>query len=142
MAITVNGSGTITGVSVGGLPDGIVDTDMLAADAVTDAKQNLSGAAKAWVNFNGIGTVAIRDNFNVSSITDNGTGNYTVNFTNSMGDTNYATIGSLGGDSTMSNVYSINTQAGSKATSSFKINSWFSAALADFNDICIAVFGD
>ena len=75
MAITVNGSGTITGVSVGGLPDGIVDTDMLAADAVTDAKQNLSGAAKAWVNFNGIGTVAIRDNFNVSSITDNGTGN-------------------------------------------------------------------
>ena len=38
MAITVNGSGTITGVSVGGLPDGIVDTDMIAADAVTSAK--------------------------------------------------------------------------------------------------------
>ena len=38
MPITVNGSGTITGVSVGGLPDGIVDTDMLAADAVTSAK--------------------------------------------------------------------------------------------------------
>ena len=38
MPITVNGSGTITGVSVGGLPDGIVDTDMIAADAVTAAK--------------------------------------------------------------------------------------------------------
>ena len=38
MAITINGSGTITGVSVGGLPDGIVDTDMLATDAVTGAK--------------------------------------------------------------------------------------------------------
>jgi hypothetical protein len=41
------------------------------------------------VNFNGTGTVAIRASFNVSSITDNGTGNYTVNFTNSMPDTNY-----------------------------------------------------
>ena len=38
MAISINGSGTVTGISVGGLPDGIVDTDMLAADAVTGAK--------------------------------------------------------------------------------------------------------
>ena len=38
MAITINGTGTLTGVSVGGLPDGIVDTDMLAANAVTSAK--------------------------------------------------------------------------------------------------------
>jgi len=38
MAITINGSGTITGVSTGGLPDGIVDTDMLATDAVSAAK--------------------------------------------------------------------------------------------------------
>ena len=38
MPITINGSGTITGVSVGGLPDGIVDSDMIAADAVTAAK--------------------------------------------------------------------------------------------------------
>jgi hypothetical protein len=50
--------------------------------------------AKAWVNFNGTGTVAIRASGNVSSITDNGTGNYTVNFTTAMPDTNYATIGS------------------------------------------------
>ena len=45
---------------------------------------------KAWVNFNGTGTVAIRSSFNVSSITDNGTGNYTVNFANSFPDSNYA----------------------------------------------------
>ena len=44
MPIAINGSGTITGVSVGGLPDGIVDTDMLAASAVTAAKS--SGSAK------------------------------------------------------------------------------------------------
>ena len=52
-----------------------------------------SGTAKAWVNFNGTGTVAIRSSFNVASITDNGTGDYTVNFTTAMADTNYATVG-------------------------------------------------
>ena len=102
MAIAINGSGTLTGVSVGGLPDGIVDTDMLAAnavssakiadDAVTDAKQNLSGVAKAWVNFNGVGTIAIRDSFNVSSLTDNGTGDYTINLTTAMANANYCVV--------------------------------------------------
>ena len=50
----------------------------------------MSGAAKAWVNFNGTGTVAIRAAFNVTSITDNGTGDYTVNFTNALEDANYS----------------------------------------------------
>lgn len=50
----------------------------------------MSGAAKAWVNFNGTSTVAIRASFNVTSITDNGTGDYTVNFTNALADANYA----------------------------------------------------
>jgi len=45
---------------------------------------------RAWVNFNGLGTVAIRASGNVSSITDNGTGDYTVNFTTAMPDANYA----------------------------------------------------
>ena len=49
--------------------------------------------AKAWVNFNGSGTVAIRDSFNVSSITDNGTGRYTINFTNAFSNANYAGAG-------------------------------------------------
>jgi hypothetical protein len=50
-------------------------------------------ACRAWVNFNGTGTVAIRGSGNVSSITDNGTGDYTVNFTTAMPDTNYAITG-------------------------------------------------
>ena len=59
---------------------------------ITDGSGNLSFdgyTAKAWVNFNGTGTVAIRESQNVSSITDNGTGNYTVNFTTALSDTNY-----------------------------------------------------
>jgi hypothetical protein len=46
-------------------------------------------AVKAWVNFNGTGTVAIRASYNVSSIADNGTGDYTVNFTTALADANY-----------------------------------------------------
>ena len=51
---------------------------------------------RAWVNFNGTGTVAIRDNGNVSSITDGGTGDYSVNFTTAMPDANYAILGTAG----------------------------------------------
>lgn len=46
--------------------------------------------ARAWVNFNGTGTVSIRASGNVSSIVDNGVGDYTLNFTSAMADANYA----------------------------------------------------
>ncbi len=55
---------------------------------------------RAWVNFNGTGTVAIRAAFNVSSITDNGVGQYRVNFTNAMPDANYAISGLPDGNNT------------------------------------------
>ena len=68
----------------------------LKVDAITDTSGgtnvDVPNAAKAWVNFNGTGTVAIREDYNVSSITDNGTGNYTVNFTTAMPDANYSAI--------------------------------------------------
>jgi hypothetical protein len=72
------------------------DGNMLYADSSGNAQIN-SGygslatgyVARAWVNFNGTGTVAIRASGNVSSITDNGTGDYTVNFTTAMPDANY-----------------------------------------------------
>lgn len=59
---------------------------------------------RAWVNFNGTGTVAIRASGNVSSITDNGTGDYTVNFTTALPDANYAIAGNIesaGGNSAL-----------------------------------------
>ena len=96
MPITINGSGTITGISTGGIPDGVVDTDVLADNAVTFGKIGTTEQGqlcKAWVNFNGTGTVAIRASYNVSSITDNGTGDYTVNFTTALADANYVISG-------------------------------------------------
>jgi hypothetical protein len=76
-------------------------TSTLVTNATLPAQLNASGSApiyacRAWVNFNGTGTVAIRASGNVSSITDNGTGDYTVNFTTAMPDANYATV-SIGG---------------------------------------------
>jgi hypothetical protein len=63
----------------------------LNLDAGYGSKAPIYGV-RAWVNFNGYGTVAIRESANVSSITDNGTGDYTVNFTSAMPDADYAAV--------------------------------------------------
>jgi hypothetical protein len=61
-------------------------------------------ACRAWVNFNGTGTPAIRASGNVSSITDNGAGDYTINFTTAMPDANFAAIASCSDDASGSNI--------------------------------------
>ena len=73
---------------------GQLTIDTLKAGTGVLATQNgMTGIAKAWVNFNGVGG-AIRGSFNVSSITVNGTGDYTVTFTTAMPNANYALAGS------------------------------------------------
>lgn len=99
MAVAINGSGTITGISAGGLPDDCITTADIAANAVTYAKIGTTEQGqlcKAWVNFNGTGTVAIRASYNVSSITDNGVGNYTMNFATALADANYVPVALCG----------------------------------------------
>lgn len=99
--------------------------------------------ARAWVNFNGTGTVAIRAAGNVSSITDNGVGNYTVNFTTAMPDANYCVnpmardngintfIGSLSGGA------GLNT----KTTSALQVCSATSGGtLTDTSEYNVAIF--
>jgi hypothetical protein len=78
--------------------------------------KNVSGTevgtfCRAWVNFNGTGTVAIRASFNVSSITDNGTGTYTVNFTTAFADANYCVSGMAANDGSFGGVYNVVTPA-------------------------------
>ena len=121
MPININGTTGISGVDGSAGTPGIQGSDtntgifFPAADTIAfseggvevmrlDSSANLqfnSGygsvatayGCRAWVNFNGTGTVAIRASGNVSSITDNGTGDYTVNFTTAMPDANYAAAG-------------------------------------------------
>ena len=67
--------------------------------------------ALAWVNFNGTLSTPItpRAAYNVSSVTKNGTGDYTINFTNALGDANYSTVGSCNnnGDNSINRVFSV-----------------------------------
>jgi hypothetical protein len=72
------------------LKNGVANTPPTVQDS---AGTEIGTFCRAWVNWNGTGTVAIRASFNVSSITDNGTGDYTVNFTNAMPDVNYSAVG-------------------------------------------------
>ena len=107
----VNGS-AVTNLNASNLASGTVATARLASGTANNTtflrgdqtwadfktQINASGdapiyACRAWVNFNGTGTVAIRFTGNVSSITDNGTGDYTVNFTTAMPDSLYSMVG-------------------------------------------------
>ena len=77
---------------------------LLHSDGTTTTEPSIPALdqrmAKAWINFNGTGTVAIRDSYNVSSITDNGTGDYTANFATAMSNVNYSVVGSAAEDLT------------------------------------------
>jgi hypothetical protein len=110
---------------------------MPATKQYVDGKK---GIATAWVNFNGTGTVAIRDSFNVSSITDGGTGKYTVNFTNAMANENYVVAGSM--------AYLVDGKlrgpgVNSRSTTAVAVRSyslWNDAAI-DADDCNIVIFG-
>jgi len=84
------------------MPYGSVLTDVVQSSITGTPPQFNDGSGtqtgtlcRAWVNFNGTGTVAIRGSFNVSSITDQGTGGYTVNFKTAMPDANYSSVVSV-----------------------------------------------
>jgi hypothetical protein len=139
MALSFAGNGTITGLSVGGLPDGTVDADTLASGAGGIASSDQS-VCKAWVNFNGE-TFATRDSYNVSSVTDNGTGDYTVNIDTDMANVNYSVVGCAGD--------SVNTIAGAfvianiYAVGSIGIKVLYAhSQVYDRKNVNIAIFGD
>jgi hypothetical protein len=111
----------------------------------TSSANVIQGSAKAWVNFNGTGTVAIRASYNVSSITDNGTGNYTINFTNALADANFATNITHGFNGTGTDFLldflessTAGNKTASKTTAQFLNTS--GSALVDVSDVMVSVF--
>ena len=93
MTITINGTGTITGAST--LATTVVSPTLTTPNINSAQFATVSGTApiypcRAWINFDGTSTVTIRASGNVTSVTDNGTGDYTVNFTTAMTDANYS----------------------------------------------------
>ena len=97
---------------------------------------------RAWVNFNGLNTVAIRDDFNVSSITDNGTGDYTVTFTNAMPNANYCTVEAAFHEQQTTNDLRVVTGQ-TRATTNVRINTAYANGSGGYDvpGVNIAVFG-
>jgi hypothetical protein len=126
----------------GGTNVKIGNTSTYVSEGGAVTQNTVQGIAKTWVNFNGTGTVAIRDMHNVSSITDNGTGDYTVNFTNAMDNANYSCVTSAArtiNNAFMSSIY----YSGGLATGSARVRCWEDAGAAqDPNVYCVTIFGD
>ena len=122
MALELNGT---TGIVTANLNSALSDTIAL----------------KAWVNFNGTGTVAIRAAYNVSSITDNATGQFQINFTTNMVDVNYATTLTCM-DYSFGSVISIKTTLANYAVSSFKVLTLAKDVNAFFDPeiVCASIF--
>jgi len=120
-------------------------TTLNAPSGVLATQNGMTGIAKAWVNFNGTGTVAIRDSFNVSSITDNGTGDYTINFTTAMSSVNYCWLGiakNVDGAANYNYPSVGNRFTTTPATTSIRVGTAYqqSAAPNDFEYVYVAVF--
>jgi len=146
MPITLNGSTGIT------LPDSgnIFNTSVIRSDTGNPPTiQNTSGIqigtfCRAWVNFNGTGTVAIRAAFNVSTITDFGAGRYQLNFTNALSSNLYMTLGTSGRLADDTAALSFWERASNKTTTHVELNSTYSTAgnngYADYESMNAAVF--
>ena len=94
---------------------------------------------RAWVNFNGQGAVAIRADFNVNTVGDNGTGDYTVNFSNALSDANYSYSGSSGTPGSSFTIVSGRTSAPSSG--SFRMGTYtVGSSVADESYVFISIF--
>ena len=118
-----------------------IDT-LKASSGVLGTQNGMTGIAKAWVNFNGQGTVAINSSFNVSYITDNGTGDYTVNFTTAFANTNYARTAWGNWVNTSAAGLVSGSESDSKTTTSCRIRTVRSSDFnpTDLSEIGLAIF--
>lgn len=97
------------------------------------------GVCRAWVNFNGTGTVAIRASFNVSSITDNGVGTYTMNFSTALTDANYSAVITADSGSSFGNIAKIES-ATNQVAGSCRVQTSSTSALQDAAVVNAAFF--
>ena len=117
-------------------------THSTAGSVTTDYVVN--GSAKAWVNFNGTGTVAIRESFNVSSLTDNTTAEQSTSLTNSMSNANYAGGGMASGVSGTAYANLSRSLFYSTTTSAFSTGTTYTStgASVDIEFNLFAIHGD
>jgi hypothetical protein len=141
MAITISGdtpnfssatitTGTVTTLTTTTISDGTNSTSSTNA---------IQGSAKAWVNFNGVTTATIRGSYNTSSITRNSAGNYTMNFTIAMPNTNYASIIQGGAENVTQSAAPLNTSAYTTTAFNFLV-SRSGVGAVDCEFVSVAIF--
>jgi hypothetical protein len=124
---------------------GISTIEGIVSPAKAAASAAVNSPVKSWVNFNGTGTVAIRDSLNVLGITDNGTGDYTINFDTALVDANYSVGGNcIESDATQSGSYLDGLFAFSFSTDSVRIqtanDSSSASYLTDMEIVNVQIF--
>jgi len=151
VTLTLDAKGRVTSISTSAISstpaDGSITYAKLSTSG-TEADNVAKRTAKAWVNFNGTGTVAIRDDFNVSSITDNGAGDYTINFSSAMSNANYSVSGMAmrnGGSGPGSNpvvvgFFGSTTYGDAITTSSVRIQCKLTTSDEDPISACLSIF--
>ena len=151
MAVTLNAS-TSSGFAATADNSGVLTLQSNGTDAASVSGSNFqfnSGygsvatayGCRAWVNFNGTGTVAIRASGNVTSITDNGTGDYTVNFTTAMPDANYGFALSCQGAGAGNNAVVIEQNpAANPTTTALRVLVKQVATALDRDYVCASIF--
>ena len=151
MTITINGSGTITGASTLATTPSVTQINSSAVSTPTlfgdSAGTQIGTLCRAWVNYKGTATVGIRASFNVSSVTYNAAGDYTLNFTNAMTDANYAALATTnqnaaGNSNGFSIGYPDNSSTITYSTTQvrFTIHAGATATLSDLPTISVAIF--
>jgi hypothetical protein len=143
--LTVDAKGRITSATTGTFSSTPADGSITFAKlstSTTEADNVAKRTAKAWVNFNGIGTVGTRDDFNVSSITDNNTGDYTINFSTALSSASYCVTGCATHDNGgYTSAVMIDRDNSGMQAGSCRINVInFSSVLVDAEFVCVAMF--
>ena len=124
----------------GGTNVKIANNAVTVAEGGSGTTNTVQGLAKCWVNFNGTGTIASRDSFNIASLTDTGTGHYDPNFSNNMSNNDFSATGGIsesgvGGEATI-------VLGDGYSTSSVKVLTRNSTSATDYQFVACTVNGD
>lgn len=142
---TITGKSTATTITIGSTPVVSASANSMTIRGEGTAQTSIQqGLAKSWVNFTGVTTTAARDSFNVSSLTDTGTGATTVNINNDMANANYSGyyFSSANANTSVTNFNNQHTGGfGDFATGSCKVIA-YGTSLVDSYQNLVGTFGD
>ena len=131
----------------GGTNVKVGNTSTYVSDGGAVTQNTVQGLAKAWTHFQGTSTAASVDGLNISSVDDDGTGNFGIHFTNDMGNATYAVTFGLDDDGSSSVVLNADTTNGTMAAGNFDFESYYVNSTNnrtdyDYANVYIVVHGD